>query len=217
MQIGSPSYKKCPHCEKKIEYYSEPFFVDYYGLTEWSDGETFEEMPSLKNTRLQKCQFCNQYYWFTRKLGGMSFEAYVEAAAHFEKEYSRKSLINFLFTSRNKRRLLYIRLNIFRRYNDQIRVHPLVKRDVYKKPIPVEKKNILTNNVKLLIDLVTDIKPDDYLLIAELYRTIGDFERAKNAINKLTDNGLKELISNEIEHKNCDVITIKQLLNEHLH
>jgi hypothetical protein len=88
MQIGNPSYKKCPHCGQQIAYYPGPYFIHHYEFTEWSDGETFEELPCLKNTYLQKCNLCNEFYWFTQKLGGMSFEDYVYAAEYFENKYS---------------------------------------------------------------------------------------------------------------------------------
>ena len=128
MQIGKPAYKKCTHCDKNIEYYPHPFFVNFYGLTEWSDGETFSEIPSLKLSKLQKCLNCNKFFWFNQMLGGMSFYDYIEALSFFESKYSKKSLINIILSWRNKNRLLYIRLNILRSYNTRYRIHPLIKK-----------------------------------------------------------------------------------------
>ncbi len=216
MQIGSPSYKKCPHCRQKNIYFAGPFFVNFYGLTEWSDGETFQELPNLKKTKLQKCDSCNQYFWFTQKLGGLCFEEYVEAAEYFEDQYSKKTLINLINSSRNKRRILYIRLHIHRRYNDLIRIHPLTKNDKVKESIPAEMKEIFTKNIKLLLDLVTDIKPNDHLLMAELYRNSGAFDKAKKALFHLKASQTKELLLSAIEQEHCAVIIIKQPLAKHL-
>ncbi len=210
MQIGEPSYKKCPHCGKKNEYYKGPFFIHYYGLTEWSDGKTFEELPSLKKSKLQKCDSCNQFYWFARKMGGMSFDDYVEAAAYFEEKYLKLSLTNLIHWLRNKQRLIYIRLNILRTYNDQIRIHPLSNDYIQREPIPDEKKEIFIKNAKRLIKFLVSVNSDDYFLIAELYRNLGEFEKAKEVLNKLTNSDKKELLLREIELKNRDVVTIQQ-------
>lgn len=210
MQIGKPSYKKCPHCEQQIAYYSGPYFLHSYEFIEWSDGETFEYLPSLKNTNLQKCDSCNKFYWFTQKLGGMSFEDYVQAAEYFENKYSVKKSINFIYRLRNKKRLIYIRTNILRKYNDQIRIHPLSKGDKIKTPISIEKKIIFENNSKVLIDLLTEIKSDDFFLLAELNRNIGNFEESKRILDQLPNCNKKDLLLKEIKIKNCDVITVIQ-------
>jgi tetratricopeptide (TPR) repeat protein len=210
MQIRKPSYKKCPYCGHKNEYYSGPFPVYYLGLTEWSDGETFHEVPSLKKTKLQKCDSCNQFYWFKQISGGLSFEDYVQAAAHFEYEYSEMTINNRINRLRNKKRLLYIRLNILKKYNDQIRIHPLTNGHTIKKTIPPYKKEVFTKNVKVLIDLLNDIKSNDYFLFAELYRYIGDFDKAKEALKKLRESNKKQLLLKAIELENREVITIKQ-------
>ncbi len=86
----------------EIEFNPGPFFVHYYGLTEWSDGETFKELPSLQETDLQKCPHCKSFYWFTQMLGGMSFYEYYDALLFFEKKYSRRSVIDLIFPFFNK-------------------------------------------------------------------------------------------------------------------
>lgn len=58
MQIGKSSFKLCPHCGENNPYFSGPFFINVYELTEWSDGETFQELPNLKKSQLQKCYYC---------------------------------------------------------------------------------------------------------------------------------------------------------------
>ncbi|WP_297511180.1 hypothetical protein [Flavobacterium sp.] len=210
MQIGNPSYKKCPHCGQQIAYYPGPYFIHHYEFTEWSDGETFEELPCLKNTYLQKCNLCNEFYWFTQKLGGMSFEDYVQAAEYFENKYSVKKSINFIYRLRNKKRLIYIRTNILRKYNDQIRIHPLSKGDKTKPSMSVEKKVLFENNAKILIELLTEIKSDDFFLLAELNRNIGNFEEAKRILNQIPSSYKKDLLFQEINKKNCEVITVTQ-------
>ena len=214
MQIGKPSFKKCSHCGQQTAYYPGPYFLHLYEFTEWSDGETFEELPRLKNTNLQKCNLCNKFYWFTQKLGGMSFEDYVQAAEYFENKYSIMNSINFIYKVRNKKRLIYIRTNILRKYNDQIRIHPLSKGDKTKTLITVEDKETFGNNAKILIDLLTEINSDDFFLIAELNRNIGNFEEAKRILNQLPNCNKKKLLLKEIELENCEVITVTQPRNK---
>jgi hypothetical protein len=215
MQIGRLIFRKCPHCGKNIEYSSGRFFVHYYGLTEWSDGETFEELPSLKKTELQKCHFCNNFFWFRQKLGGMQFKEYCDALIFFEKLYSKRTIINFIFSNRNKNRLLYIRLNILRKYNDKIRVHPLSKGEKIAEPIHENDKNIFISNAIKLIELLKIFEPDNNFLISELYRNIGLFEESKAELNKVHDENKKNLLLREIENKNRDVIIIKQPKTKH--
>lgn len=215
MQIGEPSYKKCPKCGKMIEFYPGPFFVHYFGLTEWSDGETFEELPSLKQTKLQVCPHCNKFYWFKQMLGGLSFYGYYEALLFFEKKFSKKSFINLIFSKKNKKRLLYIKLCILRTYNDRIRIHPLANPKIKSDPIPERDKTIFLENAKNLINLLNELEPDNHLLIAELYRNLGMFDESKIALNNVKDENIKNLLLNEIDKNNRDVIIIKQPLTRH--
>jgi hypothetical protein len=210
MQIGEPKYKTCPHCGKKNEYYPGPYFIHYYGLTEWSDGEIFKEFPSRKESKLQKCSACNQFYWFIQKGGGMSFYDYAEACEHFQKQYSRQNIVNFIFKNRNRRRILYIRLNILRIFNDRIRIHPLSRRVNKEETRTENETNIFKENAKYLLPLLRDIEPHNSLLLSEVYRNLGDFEMARFEINKYRDINVRNLILKQIENKNTSVITIKQ-------
>jgi hypothetical protein len=212
MQIGKPSYKKCSNCGKKLEFYSGPFFVHYYGLTEWSDGEKFRELPSLKETKLQRCPYCLKFYWFNQKLGlgGLNFYDYFEALLLFEKKYSKKSIIKSIFKRKCKKRLLYIRLNILRKFNDKIRLHPLEMSNYEPEIVPEKDKIIFLNNAKELIELLKDLEPNNHFLIAELYRNLGMFEDAKSELNNVNDEIKKNLLLNEINKKNRDVIIINQ-------
>jgi RNase adaptor protein for sRNA GlmZ degradation len=140
----------------------------------------------------------------------MSFEDYVKAAEYFENKYSVKKSINFIYRLRNKKRLIYIRTNILRKYNDQIRIHPLSKGDKTKPSMSVEKKEIFENNAKILIELLTEIKSDDFFLLAELNRNIGNFEEAKRILNQIPSSYKKDLLFQEINKKNCEVITVTQ-------
>jgi hypothetical protein len=220
MQIGESSYNQCPECGKMIEFYPGTFFVHHYGLTEWSDGETFEELPSLKNTKLQKCPHCNKFYWFDQKLGGLSFYEYHEAALLFESKYSKKSFIDLIFPKQNKlspnkqqqdkQRLLYIRLCLLRKYNDRIRIHPLGNPNIKPDPIPERDKVIFLENARSLINLLKELDPNNHLLITELYRNLGMFEESKNALNNIKDESVRHLLLNEINKHNRQVVIIKQ-------
>lgn len=212
MQTGKLSYRKCPHCGKKREYYSGPFFVHYHGLTEWSDGEIFKEFPSLKETELQKCEFCNNFIWHRQKLGGMEFKDYCDALYFYENLYSKRTIFSLVFPKQNKKRLLYIRLNILRRYNDRIRIHPLSEGEKVSRPINENDEIIFIDNAKKLIELLKIFKTDNHFLISELYRNIGLFEESKAEIAKIYDENKKRILLREIENMNRDVIIIKQPL-----
>ena len=59
-----------------------------------------------------------------------------------------------------------------------------------------------------MIDLLTEINSEDLFLLAELHRNIGEFDKAKRILYQLPDSHKKELLLNQIEKKNCDVITV---------
>lgn len=209
MKIGKPSFTLCFYFGHLKVGSPGQSFVHLYGLTEWSDGEQFKELPSLEKSKLQWCENCNQFYWSSQMYGGLGFGGYVEAAEYFENKYSKKNIFNNVNKLRNKERLIYIRINIMRKYNDQLRVHPL-SNPLYWEPkvIIEEDKNTFINNAKLLIDLLTEINSEDLFLLAELHRNIGEFDKAKRILNQLPDSHKKELLLNQIEKKNCDVITV---------
>lgn len=218
MQLGESSYKQCSECDKFIEFRTGPFFVHHYGLTEWSDGETFQELPNLKETKLQRCPHCKKFYWFKQKLGGLTFNEYYEALLFFEKKYSTRSIKDFLFPNldkyfENKHNLLYIRLNILRTFNDRIRIHPLRGvPDIKQNPINKIEKIIFLENAQKLIKLLEELEPNNYILISELYRNLGLFEKSKNTLKSVEDENIKFLLLNEIKRNNRDVIILKQPL-----
>jgi hypothetical protein len=209
MKIGKPSFTLCFYFGHLKVGSPGQSFVHLYGLTEWSDGEQFSQLPSFEKSKLQRCGMCSHFFWSTQRLRGLYFEDHVEAADYFEKKYSKKNFFNYLNKLRNKERLVYIRTMILRQYNNQIRVHPLSKPLNWEpKVISEENRNIFINNAKLLIDLLTEINSEDLFLLAELHRNIGEFDKAKRILNQLPDSHKKELLLNQIEKKNCDVITV---------
>jgi hypothetical protein len=212
MQIGKPSFTLCFYFGHiKIRGVGRSF-VHKYGLTEWSDGAKFEELPSLEKTKLQRCELCIQFYWSSQRFGGLCFEDHVEAVDYFEKKFSRNNIVNYINKLKNKKRLIYIRTKILQQYNDQIRIHPLSNGDLTKKTIPVEIKKIFVDNAKILIDLLTKTNSDNFFLLAELHRNIGNFEDSKRILNQLPNCRKKELLLKEIELENCDVIKVIQPL-----
>ena len=210
MQIGKSSFTLCFYFGHLKLRAARRCFVQVYGLTEWSDGEKFKELPSLEKTKLQRCELCNKFFWSSQRLGGLGFEDYVEAVEYFEKKYSRKNILNYINKLKNKKKLIYIRTKILQLYNDQIRIHPISKGFLTKKTIPVEKKKIFINNAKILIGLLSEINSDNFFLLAELHRNIGNFKDSKKILNQLPNCSKKDLLLKEIELENSDVIKVIQ-------
>lgn len=212
MQIGKPSFKKCPACREQHRYYRGPFFVNLYPYTKWSDGETFNELPSLNKTKLQICQHCNTFFWFKQMLGGLSFNEYYSALLFFEKKYSKKNIINLILARQNMRKLLYIRLCILRKYNDRIRVFPFENYNDKVDKIPENDTTIFIDNARNLICLLKELQPKNYFLISELYRNIGKFEESKKVLFNEKDENKKSLLMTEINKRNSNVIIIESSL-----
>ena len=190
MQIGKPSYFKCPVCKTITEFYPGPYYVHIYEFTQWSDGETFKELPEIPSANkylLHKCSHCNSYLWISSISYNLTFDKI------------KKS---------NDAKLFYIRHQILRTYNNYIRKYPSDIFNRYKQTISPEKKEIFITNAKLLIEMYYKIDPTNYLMIAELYRNIGDFDSAINVLEMLPNCLNKHLLLEEIKLKNCDVIKI---------
>jgi hypothetical protein len=219
-------------CGAISTYYPGPYFVNHYGLTKWSDGETFETLPSFKKSKLQKCDDCNQFYWHTRTGGGMSLEDYLAASEYFQQKFSVPSISNYILARCNKKRLLYIRLEILRQLNDSIRVHPLRRendlsliRDKLNgatradslasdigdgRRMTDEQREIFIENARLMLPLLKDVEPHNHLLISELHRNLGDFQMAQVEILKHQNVAERYLILKEIEKENPYVITLRR-------
>lgn len=200
MQIGDPKIKICPNCGHENIYFSNGFFVHLTPLIIWSDGRKERETPNLEESLLQKCPNCKKFYWHQRKLGGLSFTEYLDALNIYKKKYIIKQ-----FRCRNFRnRLIYIRFNIWRSYNNFLRPRPDLERERQMVNINQDWTNAYIKNAKKLIKLLST-DTNNTLYIAELYRNIGDFDNAKQTIEKLQDEEskqIKDLLLNEIDQKN---------------
>jgi ribosomal protein L32 len=201
MQIGDPKIKICPNCGHENIYYPGPFFVHLSRHIVWSDGVQSRETPSLKESRLQKCPNCHKFYWHKRKLGGLSFTEYLDALNIYEKKYIIKQRI----FKEYRDRVIYIRFNIWRTYNSFLRPHPYQEEcEPVKVNINQDWTKAYIKNAKELIKLLsTDNK--NTLYIAELYRNIGDFDNAKNTLERLKDDEskqIKDVLLKEIALKN---------------
>lgn len=185
MQVGDSKFKKCPHCGHKNRYFVGPFYVNFYGWFIWSDGEKFSEQPRLKKDWLQICDSCKSFYWHRRngRIGKISFDDYVRALDFYKKIYETNPLKYWLF----KNRLLYIRLAIWRSYNDYFRVYPVSMISKEQVINDDESKRVYTENARELIKLMGRKNDQNALYVAELYRNIDDFGNAKMTLERVRD------------------------------
>ena len=214
-------FKECPHCKHRNEY---PTKVGGGGIGElgylWSDHIDYSTRSY--HSKVQRCLFCKSFFWDDNKTVIESFQFYVEALKYFERKYLLTTIFGFInkfiFGREkkllNKENLIYVRTYILRSYNDQKRefiVNSISNIDVPKNKTSEMDKKIFEDNAKKLIHLLNEINSDDFFLLAELHRNIGEFDEAKRLLNQLPDSYKKELLLKEIEKRNCDVIIINEI------
>ena len=214
MIMHEPSNIKCPHCEADFPVHDKPFFVHIYGFTEWSDGETFNELPSIKTSDLQRCDSCKGFFIYSTKMGGLSVADCLDAITYFKEEYKKSASHDSSSEEKEKikfnyqQRIRSLRIQILRGYNNSIRKHPL--NNFSEEPLPFSEPDriIFLQSAKALLDLLLELDSTDYLLRAELNRNLGLFEDAQAEVNKLSNEKVKAILLKEINTKNRDVVVI---------
>ena len=199
---GSPQILTCPHCgaEKQI---LSLISGNSIGQTVWSDNKTVAPMlprPSF----VQKCPKCGGYFLLSRQKGHrfakkgdcwdkgeLTYNQLKEAYASF----SNADLSN------DERQMIL--LHILWAYNDIFTRNHLVD-------IPKEELSYIREVVTELIPLI-----DDPLLRAELFRELGDFDKASRELLKTTQTEtwyleIKGKISKHIDAKDSKVFVLIQ-------
>lgn len=212
MQIGDPKYKKCPSCGFLNKYYPGPYFVNYYGFHEWSDGYTFQELPSLKKTKLKRCGSCKKFYWHYTMggNGSLGVDDQVDAIDFYLAKYRNDRFISWIYKKKN---IFYLRTLLWREFNHHFRNFPHYTSNNTREEFSYNQEKVYIENIKALIDMVNSGCKMDLIHKVELYRNIGDFENATNLLNTINDPKLmdaKEKMMDAILSKNKNIILLKK-------
>ena len=86
----------------------------------------------------------------------------------------------------NKKDILPLRLSLWRKYNDKVREKRVTSSS--KKLFNADEKNSYEDNCRKILSMKAKSEEDiDFLICAELYRNIGEFDKCKTILDKIKD------------------------------
>lgn len=194
MQIGPEIYYRCPACDNLLKNRSL-LSGNTIGAQIFSDGKMNAPMlPDIPY--LTKCEKCNALLW-TKDLEILK-EDY-SFGKNLSDEYSDAQQLDFLDLKDLKRalkeetegggekeKLLYLRREIWWKFNDRVRYNP--DNDLFKNE---EEKHFYKQNCKALLDMLDMKNKDECAMSAELYRNLGEFAACLNLLKALPDDYAK--------------------------
>ena len=149
-----------------------------FGAILWSDAKQIAPMlPRV--SYIQRCPNCGKYFFYTQEVEAGTSNNYGGGTGDLPLEYLKQALTQLQPTG-NEEHIL--RINILWAFNDRYG-------DMEQSDIPIEEWAYHVDNVHHLVQM--DI---DALLRAELFREIGDFDKAIQILqsHEVADN-LKDL------------------------
>ncbi len=152
---------RCPHCGALKEVL-QLMSGNTFGATLWSDAKQIAPMlPRV--SYIQRCPSCGKYFFYTQEVEAGTSNNYGGGTGDLPLEYLKQALTQLQPTG-NEEHIL--RINILWAFNDRYG-------DMEQSDIPIEEWAYHVDNVHHLVQM--DI---DALLRAELFREIGDFDKA---------------------------------------
>jgi len=197
---------KCPHCGELVK--SKSYMsTNNFGARYYSDGRMIAEMsPDIP--RIVPCNSCDACFWLEQK--HKSGEISTKEAANeksseiefvrFPTIYEYESILenkNYNFKDQE----IYLRQKMWWSFNDRIREGlPLFSSEM--------DCVIWDKNAKRLIKLFKEKDITQKIMIAELYRNMGDFKKCMKKLDEIKNHdydGLKEAFRRECDKGNTEV------------
>ena len=168
---------RCPHCGALKEVL-QLMSGNTFGATLWSDAKQIAPMlPRV--SYIQRCPTCGKYFFRTKDVMAGTSNNYEGGTGDLPLEYLKQALTQLQPTGNDEH---ILRINILWAFNDRYG-------DMEQSDIPIEEWAYHVDNVHHLVQM--DI---DAILRAELFREIGDFDKAIQILqsHEVADN-LKDL------------------------
>ena len=162
------SLLRCPHCGAKKEVL-QLMSGNTFGATLWSDAKQIAPMlPRV--SYIQRCPNCGKYFFYTQEVKAGNSNNYGGGTGDLPLEYLKEALTQLQPTGNDEH---ILRINILWAFNDRYG-------NMEQSDIPIEEWEYHMNNVQHLLQMGID-----NLFRAELYREIGDFEKAIQILQSL--------------------------------
>ena len=200
---------KCPKCKKTV-YRGSLRSGNTLGAKLFSDGRRIAPMlPEFPF--IVKCKECNTFFWLNDKNKIGKYSRWF----NFGKKWANPDVAEILSLNEyfeaikskiysNKDEEQFLRLNLWRAFNDRTREG----RDIF---LTEDDKDIYESNCIALIEMLDKNETKNKIMIAELYRNLGKYIECNNMLNSIIDKGcarLKEILKKECEKNNKYVIEI---------
>ena len=204
MMPGSDEYFKCSNCD---QVYSRGSLMsgNTFGAKLFSDGKNIAPMlPEFP--RIVKCKKCNTFFWLIEEneVTLSKKNKNIEEAV-FLTIYEIQEAID-LNISKNNKELEYLRIRLWWALNDKIRENDNIGFDK-------NEKILYESNCKILIELLDKNNLNEKIMIAELFRNIGNYNECKKIMKTIKNkdyNWIKDIFENECQKNNSKVILLRQ-------
>lgn len=188
MDFDKPKILKCPHCGG-LRRVCALLSGNDIGMTIWSDQKV--DLPSLPSiSPVLRCPVCKKYHFYHRsQIVGECRTHYNDDFGYLSYESLKEALVELDPKGEKEKEL---RLMLLWAYNDKYGQMHNVK--ILPAELESERRFFRENAIALF-----RLKPEDYLLHAELFREMGEFENCLVVLERIDDNELSK-----------DVATLKE-------
>lgn len=148
------------------------------GMTIWSDQKV--DLPSLPSiSPVLRCPVCKKYHFYHRsQIVGECRTHYNDDFGYLSYESLKEALVELDPKGKKEKEL---RMMLLWAYNDKYGQMHNVK--ILPAELESERKFFRENAIALF-----RLRPDDYLLHAELFRELGEFDNCLAVLDKIVDN-----------------------------
>ena len=172
---------RCPHCGALKEVL-QLMSGNTIGATLWSDGK--EIAPMLPRvSRIQRCPTCSKYFFYSLDVTSGTSNRYGSQSGELPLEYLKEAFAQIQSIGHYE---YSFRMAILWAFNDRYG-------NMEQSDIPIEEWEYHMNNVQDLLQMGID-----NLFRAELYREIGDFEKAIQILETLEVTNDKKDLHNQM-------------------
>ena len=208
---GPSEYYKCPHCGQ-ISMRGSLISGNTFGAELFSDGKRIAPMlPEFP--LIVKCKNCKMFYWLNEKnkVPELNFPNKTENVnikadeAEFLSIDEYQEIIDSKFNE-NEDEHKYFRMRLWWAFNDKLRENN-------NEDFSESENKLFEFNCLKLIDILNKDDINEKIMIAELYRNIGNFIESKkilDTIKKDDYNWIKIILENECLKENKKVILLRQ-------
>jgi len=208
MITGPTLVFKCLECGKKVTRGSL-LSGNTGGAVYYSDGKRMASMlPEFP--AIVKCKACDLFFWLKDENqintkhslfdDDDERENYDRAKFLSASEYNEAIRLRVF---KNKKEQIFLRIQLWRAFNDRIR-H---REDLF---LAENDKEIYESNCLKLLELLDVNNIDDKIMIAELFRNLENYEKCKEILSSLDEenNWIKEKLEKECSRNNKFVIKL---------